>query len=251
MKRARSARGPHSKVLSIERGIASITLPGDRIDLAIAQEICDAAEQIQFDESIGVAVVRSRGRAFCRGVVDGGDWEARHDWVAAVGALAVPVVAEIAGEAVAEGAELALACDLRIASARARLAFPQIAEGRVPRHGATQRLPRAIGRMRAFDLLVSGRRIGARQAERIGLVSQVVPGPRLGAAVRRLASELIAKGPIALRLAKEAVLKGAELTLEQGIRLEQDLYVLLQTTADRAEGVRAFLAKRPPKFRGV
>ncbi len=243
-------RAPRSLVLALVRDVAWLTLPRERIDQQAAQALCDAVEQIAFDESVCVAVVQGSGRGFCVGVEDGGDWEARHDWVAAVGALTVPVVAAIAGDALAEGAELALACDLQIASAGARFGFPQVVEGRLPRHGATQRLPRAVGRMRAFDLLLSGRRIGAREAARIGLVSHVVAAARLTAAVRQAVDALCAKGPVALRLGKEAVRKGVDLTLDQGIRLEQDLYVLLQTTQDRAEGVRAFLGKRRPKFKG-
>jgi enoyl-CoA hydratase len=239
-----------STLLRIADGVAWLRVPRQRIDVGAAQAVCAAVEAIAFDESVRVAVVLGGGAAFCLGVEDGGEWEERHDWVAAVAALTVPVVAAIGGDAVGEGAELALACDVRIASRAAGFAFPQLAAGRLPRHGATQRLPRIIGRLRAFDLLLSGRRIGAREAERIGLVSHVVAPRGLRAAVRRTVRTLCAKGPIALRLAKEAVLAGADLTLDQGMRLEQDLYVLLQTTDDRSEGIRSFLAKRPPKFRG-
>lgn len=244
-------RAPRSPVLTVVRGVAWLTLPGARVDRDAAQALCDAAAEIAFDESVCVAVVRGRGRHFCVGVEAGGDWASRHDWVAAVGSLSVPVVAAIGGDALAEGAELALACDLQIASATAGMGFPHIVEGRLPRHGGTQRLPRAVGRTRALELLLSGRRVSAREALRIGLVSHVAPAAGLDASVRQLVEGLRAKGPIALRLAKEAVLKGADLTLEQGIRLEQDLYVLLQTTVDRAEGVRAFLGKRSPRFRGI
>jgi enoyl-CoA hydratase len=244
-------RTPRSSVLAVADGIAWLTLPRAHIDQPAAQALCDAVEQIGFDESVRVAVVQGAGPAFCRGVQRGGEWETRQDWVAAVATLAVPVVAAVTGEAIAEGAELALACDLRIASAGASFAFPQVVRGQLPRHGATQRLPRLIGRVRALDLLLSGRRVGAREAEEIGLVSQRVPAGRLGAAVRQLVGGLAGKAPIALRLAKEAVLKGSDLTFDQGVRLEQDLYVLLQTTADRAEGIRAFLGKRPAKFRGA
>jgi enoyl-CoA hydratase/carnithine racemase len=237
-------------VLAVARGVAWLTLPRERVDRSSAQALCDAVEEIAFDESVRVAVVQGSRRAFCVGVEDGGEWEAQHDWVAAVGTLTVPVIAAIGGDALAEGAELALACDVQIASARARFAFPHALEGRLPRHGATQRLPRAVGRMRALDLLLSGRRIAAAEAERIGLISEVVPAGRLGAAVRQRVAALCAKGPVALRLGKEAVHKGIDLTLEQGIRLEQDLYVLLQTTHDRGAGVRAFLAKRRPRFGG-
>ena len=239
-----------SSLLQVVDGVAWLTLPREHVDQATAQAVCSAAEQIAFDESIRVAVVQGRGRRFCVGSENSGVWETAHDWVAAVGALIVPVVAAVAGDALGEGAELLLACDLQVASARARIGFPQVVEGRLPGHGATQRLPRAVGRMRALDLLLSGRRVGAREAERIGLVSHVVPAAQLDAAVRALVAALCAKGPVALRLAKESVRTGSDLTLDQGIRLEQDLYVLLQTTADRAEGVRAFLGKRRPKFRG-
>jgi enoyl-CoA hydratase/carnithine racemase len=250
MGRTRPTHRTPSPRLSIADGVAWVTLPRARIDQRAAQELCDAAERVAFDESVAVAVVQASGPAFCTGVDGGGEWETQHDWIAALGGLTVPVIAAIGGDALAEGAELALACDLRIAAGRARFAFPHIAEGRLPRHGATQRLPRIVGRTRALELLISGRVIRAREAERIGLVSEVVEPAKLDTAVRRTLETLSAKGPIALRLGKEAVLKGADLTLEQGIRLEQDLYVLLQTTADRGEGIDAFLAKRPPKFRG-
>jgi enoyl-CoA hydratase/carnithine racemase len=110
-------------------------------------------------------------------------------------------------------------------------------------------LPRLIGRTRALDMLLSGRRVGATEAASFGLVSRVVTAARLDTAVEDEVALLRSKAPIALRLAKEAVQKGFDMTLEQGMRLEQDLYVLLQTTADRAEGVRAFLRKRRPKFK--
>jgi len=239
---------------TVDGGVARITLcrpeRGNRIDLDGAQRLCAAVEAIELDDDVGVVVVAAEGKAFCLGVEDGGDWEWRHDWVAAVGGLTHPVVAAVNGAAVAAGCELTLACDLRLVSARAVFTLPQIGAGVLPRHGALQRLPRLVGRMRALDWLLSGRRIGAREAERAGLATRVVPPARLAATVRREVGALAAKGPIALRLAKEAVNKGLDLTLEQGMRLEQDLYVLLQTTADRVEGIQAFLSKRRPKFRG-
>lgn len=243
-------RAGRTAVLSVTGGVAWLTLPGERIDEAAAQALCDAVERIAFDESVRLAVVRGGRGRFCVGVKDGGPWQERYDWIEAVAALTVPVVAVVAGDAVGEGAELALACDIQIASVRAGFAFPHVAGGQVPRSGATQRLPRAVGRMRALDLLLSGRRISAREAARIGLVSQVVAPSRLAATARKTVEDLCGRAPIALRLAKEAVRAGADLTLEQGIRLEHDLYVLLQTTADRREGVRAFLAHRRPTFRG-
>jgi enoyl-CoA hydratase len=190
----------------------------------------------------------SRPRAgFCLG--SDGEGDAWPDWWARSATLSVPVDRDHRGPAVAEGAELALAADLRIAGPRASLAS-HLAAARRPRHGgATQRLPRIVGRTRAMELLLSGRRIGAIEAQRIGLITQVSRQP--GTAARAVAAELCEKGPIALRLAKEAVRASADLPLAAGVRLEQDLYVLLQTTRDRAEGVRAFLKKRRPRFRGA
>lgn len=238
----------------MRRGVAHITLnrprQGNRIDELSARALCDAAEQIELDDQVRVVVVNGAGSVFCLGVEDPGSWEARYDWVGAIGALSRPVIAVLNGDAVAEGCELALACDLRLAATRARLSVPQLSAGGFPRCGATQRLPRLVGRMRAIELLLSGRPVSAREAERIGLVSRVVPAGRVAALTRSLTADLCARGPIAMRLAKEAVTKGLDLTLEQGVRLEQDLYVLLQTTADRREGVAAFLAGRQPKFRG-
>ncbi len=245
-----TGRRRRSAVLTLRSGAAWLQLPDNRVDQSAAQALCDAAEQIAFDESVRVAIVQGGPRHFCLGVAGAGAWQDRFDWVGAVANLAVPTVAAIAGDAVAEGAELALACDVQIASASARFSFPHLIEGRLPRDGGTQRLPRAVGRMRALDLLLSGRRVAAREAERIGLVAQVVAPNRLVAAVRQTAEEFRRRAPIALRLAKEAVRASQELTLDQGMRLEQDLYVLLQTTADRREGVRAFLARRRPQFRG-
>lgn len=238
----------------VEDGVAWITLArprrGNRIDCATAQAICGAAEEIEFDDRVAVVVVQGSGRVFCLGVEEHGDWETQHDWVAAIGRLTRPVVAAVNGDAVAEGCELALACDLRLAAAGAAFSLPHVRDGRLPVHGATQRLPRLVGRMRAMELLLTGRRVGAREAAAIGLVCRMVPPSAFELAVEQEVAALREKGPIALRLAKEAVHKGIDLTLEQGMRLEQDLYILLQTTADRAEGIRAFLHKRRPRFRG-
>jgi len=238
----------------VEAGVAWITLNrparGNRIDQSAAQALCDVAEAIELEDNVCVVVVQGSSTAFCLGVDDAGAWEHQHDWVAAVGRLTRPVIAAVNGDAIAEGCELALACDLRIAVDSARFSLPQLALGRLPRHGATQRLPRVVGRMRALELLLTGRAVRAGEAAQMGLVARIALGKRFQAIVREEVAALCDKGPIALRLAKEAVTKGLDLTLEQGIRLEQDLYVLLQTTADRREGIRAFLEKRRPRFRG-
>jgi enoyl-CoA hydratase/carnithine racemase len=223
---------------------------GNRITLELAQALCEAAAEIELDDRVAVVVLAAGGGSFCLGVEDGGEWETRADWVEAVGRLTRPVIAAVHGDAVAEGLELALACDLRLVSGGAHVAMPQLTRGRLPIHGGTQRLPRLVGRMRALDLLLTGRSVDAGEAEAIGLASRVATPETFGTALDALVGTLQSKGPVALRYAKEAVLKGSDLTLDQGIRLEQDLYVLLQTTQDRREGIDAFRKKRQPVFKG-
>ncbi|MFI5395473.1 MAG: enoyl-CoA hydratase/isomerase family protein [Candidatus Binatia bacterium] len=239
--------------MRVADGVAWLTLDrpryGNRITQELAQELCEAAADIELDDRVRAVVLAASGPSFCLGVEAGG-WQQRTDWVEAIARLTRPVVAAIQGEAAAEGLELALACDLRVASERARFAMPQVVAGRLPAHGGTQRLPRIVGRTRALDLLLTGRTINAAEAETIGLVSRVVRHAGFARSLGAVVDTLRNKGPMALRYGKEAVLKGTDLTLEQGIRLEEDLYVLLQTTRDRQEGVHAFLHKRRPVFRG-
>jgi len=255
VKRATAVRLTRQGVgVGIADGIAWVRLDrpeaDNRITADMAQSLCDTAAEIELDDRIVAVVIAAAGRAFCAGVEMHGEWERRTDWVAAMAAITRPVIAAIQGDAVAEGLELALACDVRVASERAHVAMPQLAAGRLPAHGGTQRLPRIVGRMRALDLLLTGRTLDAAEAQAIGLLSRVAPHRDFDRTLAGVINELRAKGPIALRYAKEAVLAGSDLTLDQGIRLEEDLYVLLQTTRDRRAGIRAFLAKRKPVFRG-
>ncbi len=256
MRRTAARRGARCGLRTrIVDGIAWLTLDraqaGNRITAALAQELCSTAADLEADDDVMAVVLTASGTSFCLGVEDGGEWEHQLDWIEAIARLTRPVVAAIQGDAIAEGLEMALACDLRIASNRARLALSQLQAGRLPSHGGTQRLPRTVGRMCALDLLLTGRMIAAAEAQRIGLVSRVVPHGSLARALRQLVHDLKGKGPIALRFAKEAVLNGSDLTLDQGIRLEEDLYVLLQTTHDRSEGIAAFLQRRKPVYRGT
>jgi enoyl-CoA hydratase/carnithine racemase len=170
--------------------------------------------------------------------------------IEAVAALTKPTIAVLNGDAIGVGLELALACDLRIAVTTARAGLPQVADGLLPFCGGTQRLPRIVGQAKALELILLGMLIDAREACRIGLVNEVVDPTAFPTRVDEVLNGLLGKGPIALRLGKEAVRKAMDLTLDQGMRLEEDLYALLQTTQDRAEGVRAFLEKRTPRFTG-
>ena len=172
--------------------------------------------------------------------------------VESIAVLSKPTLAIIDGVAADEGLELALATDLRVATRAARFTMGQLGRDRLPCFGGTQRLPRLIGAAHALRMLLTGATVDGDAAMRLGLVTYVASSrSRAGAHGKRVVRSVTSRGPIAARLAKEAVRKGCDLTLDQGIRLEEDLYALLQTTADRAEGVRAFLDKRKPLFRGA
>jgi enoyl-CoA hydratase/carnithine racemase len=237
-------------------GVAHVILDrpaaGNRFTHAMAAAFVDACEAAE-DADVGVVVVSGRGAAFCRGLaagVDAQDLRKGRNPVEALAAISKPVLAVLAGAAEGAGAALALAADLRIATPRAAFRFSDAAAGGMPCFGATQRLPRIVGRPRALEILLLGAAVTARDAERLGLVSSVVPASRLEQAVSRLVGTLRRQGPLAVVLAKEAVRRAGDLPLGDGLRLEEDLYVLLQTTSDRREGVRSFLEKRRPRFRG-
>lgn len=222
---------------------------GNRVTPELAQALCTACEEIELDSEVRVVELSASGGDFCLGVRDPGEWQLQSDWVAALARLPMPVIAAVQGRAQDEGFELALAADLRLAARSAELQLTQLANGRFPCHGATQRLPRVVGAARALQLLLLGDKLPAAEAERLGLLVAVDDdqlAPRASALVKQLAQH----APLALRLAKEAVLAGGDLTISQGMRLEHDLYVLLHTTADRAEGVDAFLRRRAPIYRG-
>jgi len=161
-----------------------------------------------------------------------------------------PIIAAIRGIALGGGLELALACDIRIAGDDALLGLTETNLAIIPGGGGTQRLPRLVGRGKALEMILTGARIGAAEALRIGLVERVVPAAEVTSAARELARELAGRAPLAIRYAKEAVVKGLGMSLEDGLRLEGDLATLLRTTEDRLEGARAFLEKRKPDWKG-
>jgi enoyl-CoA hydratase/carnithine racemase len=169
--------------------------------------------------------------------------------VAAVAALPMPVLAVLDGPVEGEALELALACDLRLASQGATFAMPQLQENRLPSCGGSQRLPRLVGLSAAWALFL-GQRWDAERALALGLVSEVVPSAELDAEASRWAALLAERAPIAARMLKDTVRRGLDVPLEQGLLIEEDAYLLLQTTEDRKEGIRAFLQKRKPRFEG-
>ena len=255
--RAPRPRRPAPAVeLAVGDGVGRITLArpetGNACDAELLGALAAACEAVGDDDGVRVVVLEARGSRFSVGLPSGRRWPDATwpDGAAALGALGKPVVAVIHGEARGWGLALALACDLRIASTAATLVVPGLAPRAFPGGGVTQRLARAVGVARALELVLLGTPLRAAQAAEWGLVNAVVTPARLRATVELLARRLAARGPLALRLAKEAVVRALDLPLADGIRLEEDLYVLSQTTEDRREGVRAFLDKRPPRFTG-
>ncbi len=162
-----------------------------------------------------------------------------------------PVIAAINGYALGGGCEVALACDIRLASEQAVLGQPEVTLGVPPGWGGTQRLPRLVGPGLARELIFTGRRVGAEEALRIGLVNAVCPPSELLERARALAADIARNGPVAVRLAKEAIRRGLDVDLEAGLALEAQAFALAFSTADQREGMSAFLEKRAPVFRGL
>ena len=161
-----------------------------------------------------------------------------------------PVIAAINGFALGGGCELAMACHVRIASEKAQLGLPEVSLGIIPGYGGTQRMVRLVGKGKALELVCSGDRIGAVEAERIGLVNKVVPADQLASAAEEMAKKFASRSPVAIRAAIEVINAGSDMPFEEGQLLEATLFGLLCATEDMKEGMSAFLEKRPANFPG-
>lgn len=247
-------------------GVATITL--NRPDVlnamnnAMRTELLELFAGLRSDEAVRAVVVTGAGeRAFCAGAdirefleppvpTRFREERRRLDFRREMDRCPQPIIAAIRGFALGGGLELALACDIRIAAEDTQLGLTEINLAIIPGGGGTQRLPRLVGRGKALEMILTGMRVPAAEALRIGLVERVVPVAELLPAAQALAKSIAEKAPIALRYAKEAVVAGLELPLADGLRLENDLATLLRTTEDRVEGARAFVEKRKPKWSG-
>jgi len=251
----------------VAEGVATVTLNRPDVHNAMNEtmrrELTGCFEAIAVDDDVRVVVVTGAGeRAFSAGA-DIREFvelapptrfrEARRrvDFRQAMDRCGQPIIAAIRGYAFGGGLELALACDIRVAGEDAQLGLTEINLAIIPGGGGTQRLPRLVGRGKALEMILTGARLSAAEAFRIGLVERVVAPDRVLAETIDLARAMAAKAPIALRYAKEAVVKGLALPLADGLRLEGDLSTLLRTTDDRLEGARAFLEKRKPRWTGT
>jgi len=252
----------HILVASAE-GVGVITLNRPQVLNALNQvlmeELATAMEAMDRDDGIRCLVVTGNERAFAAGadvrefadattadMVRGyrfQQWER-------IRRIGKPVIAAVSGFALGGGCELAMSCDMIIASETARFGQPEIRLGLMPGAGGTQRLTRAIGKSRAMEVVLTGRNITAQDALAWGLVSRVMPVELYLDEAKRLAREIAAQPPIAVRMAKEAVLHAFETTLGGGLEFERRCFHLLFGTEDKREGVRAFLEKRPAQFTG-
>ena len=221
--------------------------------------LCEALEGLDRDEAVRVIVVTGNERAFAAGA-DIGEMSGaspidmlRTNRIAQwdrVRKITKPVIAAVAGWCLGGGCELAMALDIIIAAESARFGQPEIKIGVMPGAGGTQRLPRAIGKSKAMEMILTGEPITAAEAERIGLVSRVVTDELLVEDALALAAEIAKRGPLALRLAKESVNAAFEMSLTDGLAHERRLFYLLFSSDDQKEGMTAFLEKRDPNFKG-
>ncbi|MER3427481.1 MAG: crotonase [Pyrinomonas sp.] len=243
--------------------VLTINRPEKRnaLNIKTREEGAAALEELRTDDQIRVVVITGAGdRAFIAGA-DIAEFAGRtaitqrdvmlgRSLFTAIDLFPKPVIAMINGYCLGGGCELALACDLRIASETASFGQPEINLGIIPGGGGTQRLTRLVGEGKAMELILTGDIIDARTAYQIGLVNMVVPAAELEAKTMEIANRIAEKSPIALRLAKEAIKTASRSLLDEGLRREIDLFALCFSTEDKEEGVRAFLEKRKPDFKG-
>lgn len=164
--------------------------------------------------------------------------------------IAKPIIGAVSGYTLGGGCELAMSCDMIVASETARFGQPEINIGIMPGAGGTQRLTRTVGKFRAMEMILTGQHITAKEAEKHGLINKVVPVESYFGEAKKLALQIAQKGPVAVRMAKEAVLKAFDTPLDEGLQFERRNFYLLFSTEDMKEGMKAFIEKRPPNFKG-
>jgi len=253
-------------LFDVRDGVAVITINRpDKLNALndqVMAELAAVAQRLATDDDIRGAILTGAGpKAFVAGA-DIGDLAKQGPFDGKARALrgqavlrrletcGKPVIAAVNGFALGGGCELAMACHLRIASENAKFGQPELKLGIAPGYGGTQRLPRLVGKGVALQLILTGETIDAREAHRIGLVNKVVPSAELLAEAEKLLRGILAMGPLAVRLALEAVNQGLEMSLDEGLLLEANHFGLLAATRDMKEGLGAFLERRAPKFEG-
>ena len=248
--------------LEIADGIATIRLdrpPMNALNAEIQRALLEAAETVSEDRDVAAVIVYGGPKVFAAGVdivemasmtyTEMADHSVLlQDLARAYAQIPKPTIAAITGYALGGGCELALACDFRISSKQAKLGQPEILLGVIPGAGGTQRLPRAVGKAKAMDMVLTSRMMDAAEADRAGLVARVVPADRLMDEALAAASAICSLSLPSVMMAKEAVNRAFEAPLAEGVRFERRLFHSLFGTADQQEGMAAFLDKRKPAF---
>jgi len=243
--------------------VITINRPEKRNALNIQTRAEGAAilDELRADDSVRVVIITGAGdKAFIAGA-DIAEFAGRtaisqrevmleRGLFNAVDTFPKPIIAMVNGYCLGGGCEVALACDIRVASETASFGQPEINLGIIPGGGGTQRLPRLVGEGKAMEMILTGEIIDAQTAFNLGLVNHVVPADQLEIKTMEIANRIAEKSPIALRLAKEAIKLAARSNLDEGLRREVDLFALCFSSADKDEGVKAFLEKRKPEFKG-
>lgn len=247
-------------------GIATITLNRpealNAFSKEVVSELLQALEDIRSDESVRVVILTGAGeKAFSAGadikaMIGMNSLKARElslmgeKLCLALENLEKPVIAALNGYALGGGLEVAMSCDLRIASENSRMGQTEINIGLIPGWGGTQRLTRLVGRTKAKEMVFTGKMIDAKTAEQLGIVNMAVPADKFRETVRQFALDLASKAPVALRVAKALIDKGAEIGLDSALALEREGFGVVASTEDLQEGVKAFTEKRKPVFKG-
>jgi enoyl-CoA hydratase len=252
--------------IEVSDGVAIITVDRPKVLNALnaqtVAEIGEAFEQARNDDAVKAVILTGGGeKAFVAGadiaelakmtpITGKATAERGQSIFAKIERFPKPVIAAINGFALGGGCELALACHIRIASERAQIGLPEVTLGIIPGYGGTQRMARLLGKGKALELILTGDRIPAQEAERIGLVNKVVAPEELMNTATEMAKKIASRGPLAVRAAIEAVMSGSEMPIEEGFFLEATLFGLLASTDDMKEGMGAFLEKRAANFSG-
>jgi len=248
-------------------GLAYVTLNRpemlNRYNIQMRDDFYQVLTAIHDDPDVLVVIFKGAGeRAFCVGAdlsefgtapspIIARQVRFERDVWGLFSSLKQPLIAALHGYVLGSGVEIACLCDIRIASEDAVFGLPEVSLGMIPAAGGTQTVPRIVGRAKALQFLLTSERIDAQEAHRIGLVDMVVSREQLYPTADRVAQKLLSGGPIALRYAKEAINRGLDLTLDEGLVLEMKLAQIVAKTEDAAEGIRAFTEKRRPSFKNM
>ena len=242
-------------------GVIQLNRPSvlNALSFGLMSELVSGLEELDKDESVRVIILTGSGRAFAAGADLHEMSQAtpvdlmlgrRFELWDRIRKISKPMIAAVDGYCLGGGNELAMSCDVIIASETATFGQPEVNVGIIPGAGGTQRLTRTVGKYKAMEMILTGRSISAEEAYRIGLVNRVVPSESLMEEAKKLASDIASKPPISIRSAKEAILKAQDTSLEVGLEFERKAFYMLFATEDGKEGMRAFLEKRKPNFKG-